>query len=89
MDLEEKLMSGAMWCAALAPGGCGPPVIVRAYLGQGLALVGAKTSLRVSQRNAVDHLGRRGNAKELMHPLVHLGMQRGNGATNPQGAGGQ
>ena len=50
-------------------------MIVGAYFGQWLAPVWAKTLLRVSQGKAVYHLGGGGDAKELMHALLYLGMQ--------------
>jgi hypothetical protein len=44
------------------------------HLGEGFTLVGAETSSRVPQRDAVDDLGRGRNAKQLMHAFFHHGM---------------
>ena len=52
-------------------------MIVGADFLQGLARVRAKMALRIAQRNTIDHLRGGRNPEQLMHPLVHLRMQRG------------
>jgi hypothetical protein len=79
---RQAMCPNLMW-SALAPRGYRTPMVVGTYLGEGFALVGAKTPSRVPQGDAVDHLGRRGNAKQLMHLFFHLGMQGGNGGGDP------
>ena len=73
----------------LAPGGCRTPMVIGTHFSKGFALIGTETASWIPQRDAVDHLGCGGNAKQLMQPLFHHGMQGGDGAANAQGTGRQ